>query len=71
LGPVGAAVIGDDHLASDIVEAQKGKCLIDAVSDRFHLVKARHDDRQLRRPEPGIDGQIRLNYHYLLSPCPA
>ncbi|HKD36714.1 MAG TPA: hypothetical protein VKB78_07930, partial [Pirellulales bacterium] len=45
LRAIRAAVVGDDDLAIDVVSAQIGNCLGDAVANRFRLVEARHDDR--------------------------
>src|SRR5262249_23678628 len=47
LRAIGAAVVGDDDLAVDARIAQIPFGLLDAGSQRFRLVEARHQDRQL------------------------
>ncbi len=44
LGAVGAAVVGDDDFAGDVVVAEGGDGLADAEGERLCFVEARHED---------------------------
>ena len=46
LRAVGAAVVGDDHLAVDAVSASEALRLVDAGAERLGLVQARQHDRE-------------------------
>ena len=45
--PVGAPVVGDQHFPAQPRPLQAGARLFNAASQRFRLVEARHQDRQL------------------------
>ncbi len=45
LRSIGAAVVGNDHLADDPMLGESGLSLLDANAKRFGLVEARHHER--------------------------
>ena len=47
LGAVGAAVVGDDHLAGDAFALKECQPLFDAGGNGFGFIQARHHDREL------------------------
>ena len=49
LRAVGAAVVGDDHLASAAAAGEEGACLGNAARQGFGFVETRHQDREFTR----------------------
>jgi hypothetical protein len=58
LGAVGAAVVGDDDLRGQAIALDGLLRVLDACSQGFHLVQARHHDRHLDRGRARLDPPV-------------